>query len=100
MLAILGSSGAGKSTLLDVLAGRPGNRKVEGCVAVQGKRVKPGELQRFCGYVLQDDVFPGALHCSLRIILTSVPDMPMAFTFFMVVRTPMQACVSCRQAPR
>ena len=59
MLAILGPSGAGKSTLLDVLAGRPGRRRVRGRVALQGRAAPPAELRRVCGYVLQDDVFPG-----------------------------------------
>jgi ABC-type cobalamin/Fe3+-siderophores transport system ATPase subunit len=93
MLAILGPSGAGKSTLLDVLAGRPGNRRVEAFIAVQGKRVKPGELQQFCGYVLQDDVFPGASYCLLELMSTSVPNMPTMLTFAMVVQLSMQWCV-------
>lgn len=60
MLAILGPSGAGKSTLLDVLAGRPGRRTVHGRISLQGRTVRPADLRRVCGYVLQDDVFPGA----------------------------------------
>jgi ABC-type multidrug transport system ATPase subunit len=60
MLAILGPSGAGKSTLLDVLSGRPGRRRVQGRVSLQGRTVRPADLRRVCGYVLQDDVFQGA----------------------------------------
>ena len=59
LLAILGPSGAGKSTLLDVLAGRPGQRTVAGRINLDGTVVPPSTLQRVCGYVLQDDVFPG-----------------------------------------
>jgi hypothetical protein len=74
MLAILGPSGAGKSTLLDALGGRPGNRKVVGRIAVQGIDVNPAELQQFCGYVLQDDVFPGPSHVYVAIMsLTFAP---------------------------
>ena len=60
MFAIIGPSGVGKSSLLDVLAGRPGTRTVQGRIAVEGATARPANLRRLCGYVLQDDVSPGA----------------------------------------
>ena len=51
----------GKSTLLDVLAGRVNGRKVRGSITMSGHPTTPAMRRRLCGYVLQDDVMPGAL---------------------------------------
>eukprot|EP01132_Coremiostelium_polycephalum_P005617 gene5617-6990_t len=62
LTALMGPSGAGKSTLLDVISGRKNMGTITGEVEINGIPVtKSMNLNRFTGYVEQQDILSGNL---------------------------------------
>eukprot|EP01132_Coremiostelium_polycephalum_P006122 gene6122-7628_t len=62
LTALMGPSGAGKSTLLDVISGRKNMGTITGEVEINGIPVtKSMNLNRFTGYVEQQDILAGNL---------------------------------------
>eukprot|EP01132_Coremiostelium_polycephalum_P010071 gene10071-12346_t len=61
LMALMGASGAGKSTLLDVLAKRKNMGTITGEISINGIPTKDLNINRFTGYVEQQDILPESL---------------------------------------
>eukprot|EP01132_Coremiostelium_polycephalum_P008337 gene8337-10241_t len=81
LMALMGASGAGKSTLLDVLSNRKTMGTVSGDISINGISTKGLNLNRFTGYVEQQDILPDNLTIREAIEFSANCRLPGSVTF-------------------